>query len=57
MQIVTDSMIDGAHKVNYMLGNVILPINTSRSSSLSTMSVVNIASEFQMQSSGKSMII
>jgi hypothetical protein len=57
MQIVTDSVIDNASKVNYMLGNVNLPIDASRSSTLSAASVVNIANEFQIQSSCKSLII
>jgi hypothetical protein len=57
MQIVTDSVTDDASKVSYMLGDVILPIDASRSSSLSAASVVNIANEFQIQSSCKSLII
>jgi hypothetical protein len=57
MQIVSDSVTDDASKVSYMLGDVILPIDASRSSSLSAASVVNIANEFQIQSSCKSLII
>ena len=55
MQIVTDSVIDRATTVTYMLDNLIPPMDASCSSSLSTMSVVNIANEFQMQSSSKSL--
>jgi hypothetical protein len=57
MQIVTDSVSDDASKVNHVLDNVILPIDASRLSSLSTMSGVNIANEFQIESSCKSLII
>ena len=57
MQIVTDSVSDDASKVNHVLDNVILPIYASRLSSLSTMSGVNIANEFQIESSCKSLII
>ena len=55
MQIVTDSVIDRATTVTYMLGNLIPPMDASCSSSLSTMSVVNIANDFQIQSPCKSL--
>jgi hypothetical protein len=56
MQIDTDSMIDDASGVDYMLSNVIPPIDALRSSSLSTMSIVNVANGFQRQLSRKSLI-
>ena len=55
MQIVTDSVIDRATTVTYMLGNLIPPMDASCSSSLLTMSVVNIANDFQIQSPCKSL--
>jgi hypothetical protein len=56
MQIVTGSAMDDASGVDYDLSNVIPPTDASSSSSLSTISVINIANGFRIQLSCKSLI-
>jgi hypothetical protein len=56
MQIFTGSVVNDAPRVDYVLSNVILPVEASCSSSLSTKSVVSTANGFQIRSSCKSLI-